>query len=197
MIPYYLPLLTDQPLQRCDVCTRTNKFICVSPIGQVCNVCWQQKRHCSNGSKSCPLTSDLVSTILTCTITCSQGHCHACEPAVKEEPKSPKQPTTWKRKAYSTTSANPIGLMDVVDVNMEPAQPVRKQLKSASAGSSHIRFDGVEVQDKSTSPPKATRKSAWSAKANSKKDVGELFTQLSKEFQAISKMCEEIADMID
>jgi hypothetical protein len=87
--------------------------------------------------------------------------------------------------------------MDVVDVNMEPAQPVRKQLKSASASSSHICFDGVEVQGKSTSPPKATRKSARSAKANSKKDVGELFTQLSKEFQAISKMCEEIADMID
>jgi hypothetical protein len=142
-------------------------------------------------------TSDPVSTLLTCTITYSEGRRRAREPAVKEEPKSPKQPTTRKRKAYSTTSANPIGLMDVVDVDMEPSQPVGKRLKSAASSSSRVRFDGVEVQGKSTPPPKSIRRSARSAKANSKKDVGELFGQLAKEYQAISKTCQEIADNIE
>jgi len=87
--------------------------------------------------------------------------------------------------------------MDVVDVDTEPAQPVGKRLKSASAGSSRVRFDGVEVQGKTSPPLKAIRRSTRSARANSKKDVGELFGQLAKEFQAISKTCEEIADIID
>jgi hypothetical protein len=87
--------------------------------------------------------------------------------------------------------------MDVVDVDMEPALPVGKRLKSSSVGSARVRFDGVEVQSKPTPPPMATRRSARSAKATPKKDVGDLFAQLAKEYQAISKTCEEIADNID
>jgi hypothetical protein len=90
-----------------------------------------------------------------------------------------------------------MGMMDTLDIDAEAAQPVPKLQKTASASSSRIRFDGVELHDKSNPTPKTTRRSTRSTKANSKKDVGELFGQLAKEYQAISKICEEISDAID
>jgi mevalonate pyrophosphate decarboxylase len=82
-----------------------------------------------------------------------------------------------------------------MEVDMEPQQVAKRQ-KNASGSSSRVRFDGVELADKSSNTPKATRRSARSSKANSKKDVGELFSQLAREYQAISKTCEEIADAV-
>jgi hypothetical protein len=88
--------------------------------------------------------------------------------------------------------------MDVLDVDAEPAQPPPKRLKTAGSSSSRgIRFDGVELYEQSNPTPKPTRRSTRSAKANSKKDVGQLFGQLAKEFQVISKTCEEIAEAMD
>ena len=93
-----------------------------------------------------------------------------------------------KRKAYSTTDANPIGLIEPIDdADADFAQPLGKRAKTASAGSSHVRFDGVHI-------PRPTRKSTRATKANSKK---ELFARLGKEFSAIAKTCEEISGALD
>lgn len=87
--------------------------------------------------------------------------------------------------------------MDPIDVDTETAPPAAKRQKTASGSSSRVRFDGVEVNNKSNPAPKATRRSTRAAKANSKSDVGELFGQLAKEFQAMSKTCEKIAEAMD
>ena len=88
--------------------------------------------------------------------------------------------------------------MDVLDVDTEPAQPPPKHLKTAGSSSSRgVRFDGGELYEQSNLTPKPTRRSTQSAKANSKKDVGQLFGQLAKEFQVILKTCEEIVEAMD
>ena len=110
------------------------------------------------------------------------------EMTIKEEPKSPGRVTTRKRKAYSTTDANPIGVIEPInDADTDPVQPAGKRAKTASASTSHVRFDGVAV-------PKATRKSTRVPKASSKK---ELFARLGKEFASISKTCEELSETLD
>jgi len=97
---------------------------------------------------------------------------------------------------FSTETANPVGMVDVLDADTAPP-PVSKRQKTASASSSRVRFDGVELHDRRDIAPKPTRRSARSAKANTKKDVGQLFGQLAKEFEAIAKTCEEIAQATD
>jgi hypothetical protein len=110
---------------------------------------------------------------------------------VKEEPKSPGRAAGKKRKAYSTTDANPIGILEPVDdADADSTQPVGKRAKTASAGTSRVRFDGVAI-------PKATRKSTRTTKANSKKDANELFARLGQEFAAVAKTCEELAEAFD
>jgi hypothetical protein len=112
---------------------------------------------------------------------------------IKEEPKSPGRLANRKRKAYSTTDANPIGVIEPIDdadADAGAAQPRGKRVKTTSASSSNVRFDGVAI-------PKATRKSTRATKANSKKDVNELFARLAKEFAAVSKTCEEISETAD
>jgi len=110
---------------------------------------------------------------------------------IKEELKSPGRPANRKRKAYSTTDANPIGVIKPIDdADADAAQPLSKRVKTTSASSSHVRFDGVAV-------PKPTRKSTRATKANSKKDVNELFARLAKEFAAVSKTCKEISETLD
>jgi len=90
-----------------------------------------------------------------------------------------------------------MGVMETLDIDTEPAQPATKHQKTASGSSSRVRFDGVELHDKSNPAPKATRRSTRTTKANSKKEVGELFGQLAKEFQAMSRTCEEIAEAME
>jgi hypothetical protein len=105
---------------------------------------------------------------------------------------------TKKQHVYSTSNTNSIGVMDVLDVDTEPTQPPPKHLKTAGSSSSHgVQFDGVELYEQSNLTPKPTRQSMQSAKANSKKDVRELFGQLAKEFQVISKTCKEIAEAME
>jgi hypothetical protein len=100
------------------------------------------------------------------------------------------------RKIYSTANANPIGVMDPVG----DLGSITKRQKNIPGTSSRVRFDSVEPNGKSnpapTPAPIPTRRSTRSAKANSKKDVGELFGQLAKGFQLISKTFEEIAETI-
>ena len=107
---------------------------------------------------------------------------------VKEEPKSPGRAVTRKRKAYSTTDANPIGSIEPIDdADADAAQPVGKRAKTASANSSRVRFDGVAI-------PRPTRKSTRTTKTNSKK---ELFACLSQEYATISKTYEELSETFD
>jgi hypothetical protein len=95
---------------------------------------------------------------------------------------------TRKRKAYSTTDTNPIGVIEPIDdTNTNPVQPAGKRAKTHSASTSHVQFDGVAV-------PKATRKLTCVPKASSKKD---LFARLGKEFASISKTCKELSEMLD
>jgi len=109
----------------------------------------------------------------------------------------PKNLATKKQKVDSTASANPIGMMDILNVDVQPAQPPAKRQKTTSDSSSHVRFDAVEIQEKSNPTPKATRWATRSTKVNSKKEAGELFGQLAKEFQAISKTCEKISEALE
>jgi len=96
-----------------------------------------------------------------------------------------------KRKAYSTTDANPIGNLEPIDDDdAKSPQPVGKRAKTAFASASHIRFNGVSI-------PKPTRKSTRATKANSKKDANELFARLGQEFAAIKKTCEDLAEAFD
>jgi hypothetical protein len=77
--------------------------------------------------------------------------------------------------------------MDAVDVSFDPPPQLTKQQKTAAGSSSHVRFDGVSV-----SPvQRITRKSVWSVKVSSKK---ELFKQLGQQFHALGKTCEDIAE---
>jgi len=109
--------------------------------------------------------------------------------AIKEEPKSPGRPANRKHKVYLTTDANPTGIIEPID-DADATQPRGKRVKTTSASSSNIRFDGVAI-------PKATRKSTRATKANSKKDVNELFARLTKEFATVSKTCKEISETVD
>jgi hypothetical protein len=106
----------------------------------------------------------------------------------KEELKSPGCVMTRKHKAYLTTDANLIGVIEPIhDANANPIQPAGKWAKTTSMSTSHVRFHGVAV-------PKATRKSTLVPKASSKK---ELFVCLRKEFASISKTCEELSETLD
>ena len=87
--------------------------------------------------------------------------------------------------------------MDILDVDAQPTQPPLKHQKTASGSSSRVRFDAVEIREKSNPTPKAIRRSTRSAKGNSKKDARELFGQLAKEFQAISKTCEKLSEALE
>ena len=131
-------------------------------------------------------------------------------PTVKEEPKSPVQPPR-KRKAYSTTDASSIRCIEISGPNINTAQPSGKHHK-ASSGTSQTRFDGIMVPPGPTPPPaRATRKSTRTAKANSKKDMCELFEHLGQELsmaakaheaavkahEAASMICEDIAQLVD
>lgn len=117
-------------------------------------------------------------------------------PTIKKEPKSPVQPSR-KRKAYSTTGANSIGRIEILESDIDIAPPSGKRHKSSS-GTSQVRFDGVMVPPVPPAPPaRATRKSARTAKANEKKDMRELFERLGQELGAAAKTCEEMSELCD
>ena len=56
------------------------------------------------------------------------GRHKSAEVTVKEEPKAPAQPTSHKRRAYSTANGRSIGFVDVLeDDPTSSMQPVGKQ----------------------------------------------------------------------
>jgi hypothetical protein len=111
-------------------------------------------------------------------------------PTVKEEPRSPAQGK--KRKANSVSDASSIGRSDATGFDFEATEPNGKRQKMASGSSTQVRFDGIMVP-----PVKAPRRSTRSAKANSKKDINELFERLGQEFGAVAKTCKDIAETIE
>jgi hypothetical protein len=114
------------------------------------------------------------------------GCCCPQEVVMKEEPKTPANLTTKKCKLYSSTDANPIRTMDLIDVDFDSAPLTRKHVKSASGGTAQVQFNGVAV-------PRQTRKSMH-AKAIAKKDVNELFEQLAQEYAALSKTFQALSE---
>ena len=118
--------------------------------------------------------------------------------AVKKEPKSPDNSTSSKWKVYSTNSANPIGSIHPIDIDFDASQQgSSKRQKTASSGSSNVRFDGVIVPANVRPASRPTRQSTRSTKTTPKKEVHGLFTWLSQEFWAAAKTCEDIAEALD
>ena len=115
------------------------------------------------------------------------------EVVVKEEPKSPGNGGSRKRKMYSTTDSTPIGTIDPPDIDFTPPQPDGKRQRVAAKATSRVRFDGVAVPNKPPAATRATRKSTRATKPNTK----ELFVRLGQELQNVVKTVEEIAEALD
>ena len=118
--------------------------------------------------------------------------------AVKKEPKSPDNSTSSKWKVYSTNSANPIGSIHPIDIDFDASQQgSSKHQKTASSGSSNVRFDGVIVPANVRPASRPTRQSTRSTKTTPKKEINGLLTRLGQEFRAAAKTCEDIAEALD
>ena len=116
------------------------------------------------------------------------GRHKSAEVTVKEEPKAAAQPTSRKRKAYSTADGQSIGFVDVLeDVPTSSMQPVGK--RSRTAGPS-VKLEGVII-------PRATRKSARNDRVASKSDLSELYKRLGRELGAVAKTFEELSDRVE
>jgi hypothetical protein len=113
------------------------------------------------------------------------------------EPKSPGKPITFKRKAYSTTGTNSIGHLEPYDDELDPPQGSSKYQKTGAGETAVVRSNATTPPNNPHTALRLTRHSARSAKANSKKTVGKLVERLGREFQAIAKTCEGIAEAIN
>ena len=107
---------------------------------------------------------------------------------VKEEPKAPAQPTSHKRKAYSTTNGQSIGFIDVLeDDPTSSVQPIGKRTQTAGPS---VKLEGVII-------PRATRKSTQNERVASKVDLSELYKRLGRELSAVARTFEELSKRID
>jgi hypothetical protein len=123
------------------------------------------------------------------------GRRRSQNPTVKVEPSSPANSTTKKRKVYSTIDGQPIGRMDSVDDELDSNPANGKRQKTTTGAVSRVRFDGVKVPEAAPST-RTTRKSTRStAKASTKKDVGQLVQRLAKSFREVVETLEEIVDL--
>jgi len=115
---------------------------------------------------------------------------------VKDELASPAK-ATGKRKVYSASGSNSIGIIEQLNEADIP-QGGSKRQKTGAGATAHVRFDGATATTSTRPTPRPTRKSTRSAKAtpkiedNSKLEINELFAKLGKEFYAIRKACENI-----
>ena len=94
--------------------------------------------------------------------------------------------------------ANAIGLMDSIEIDMDPPQTIGKRQKTVASKSAHVTFDGVVLPPKPQQPPaRPTRKSTRVTKATSKKDTTSvLFLRLGQEFRALAKTCDELGEAL-
>ena len=79
--------------------------------------------------------------------------------------------------------------MDPVHIDIDPP-PANTKHQRTSSSSASIRFDDVSVPPQPTA--RATRKSMWAAKVNTKKD---LFDRLAQDFWVVAKTLEEIGEL--
>ena len=110
--------------------------------------------------------------------------------AVKEEPKSPAQPTTRKRKAaaYSAVNGTSLGLINVLDEEPSSStQPNRKRTKTAG---SSVKLEAIVV-------PWATRNSKRNERLGTKSDVRELYQRLGHELAAVAKTFKGLSEILD
>ena len=116
------------------------------------------------------------------------GRHKSAEVTVKEEPKAPAQPTSHKRKAYSTTNGQSICFIDVLKDNpTSSVQPVRKWTQTAGPSA---KLEGVII-------PQATRKSTQNGRVASKADLSKLYKRLRQELGAVARTFEELSERID
>ena len=99
---------------------------------------------------------------------------------VKEEPPSPSQPATKKRKAFSPVDGQPIRYVSVIDVN---STTTTRNLRKKS------RTEDVA--------PKPARKSARTGRGSPKKELAELCRRFGRELMTVAKTMDEIADNMD
>ena len=102
------------------------------------------------------------------------GRRRAQNPAVMDEPKSPTNLAGTKHKICLNS----------------PQGSSKRQI----TGSSQVHFDSINLPPNVARP---TRRSTRTARVNTRKNVGELFQRLGREFQAVAKTYEEIAGAID
>jgi hypothetical protein len=143
----------------------------MGPSGQACNVCWKQKRSCTNGGAYLKYGVEAVLIYIPI------GRRRTRDAVVKEEPQSPSNSSANKRKIYSTTDANFIGHIDNVELDFDPAPTTAKRQKTGS----------------NQPAPKATRKSTRSTKGQTRREVADLFERLAREFRLIAKTIDDIA----
>jgi hypothetical protein len=143
----------------------------MGPSGQACNVCWKQKRSCTNGGTY--LKYGVETVLIYIPII---GHHHTWDAVVKEEPWSPSNSSATKRKVYLTTDVNSIGHINNVKLDFDPAPTTAKHQKTGS----------------NQPALRATRQSTRSAKGQTRREV-DLFEQLAREFRLIAKTIDEIA----
>ena len=116
------------------------------------------------------------------------GRHKSAEVTVKEEPKAPAQPTSLKRKAYSTTNRQSIGFIDILEDNPTSSmQPVRKWTWTAGPS---VKLEGVII-------PQAMRKSTRNEQVASKADLSKLYKRLGWELGAVARTFEELSECID
>lgn len=93
-----------------------------------------------------------------------------------------------------TTSTDPIGDIDPVNVSFDPPPRGGKCQKTATSSSSRVRFDSVSIPVKPPPAARTTRKFVWVAKAISKKDM---YARLAEEYWALAKTFKELAELVD
>ncbi|KAI0244902.1 hypothetical protein BJV78DRAFT_1290497, partial [Lactifluus subvellereus] len=160
-----LPQITHT--QRCQLCMQKNAK-CVGPAGQACDLCWKQKKSCSNGRH--------------------RGQ----EVVVKEEPKSPAPPAPRKRKACPSTDATTAWTVEKPDDDASTStQSLGKRPRTDASTTSSVRFEGVVIP--TLKPP---HRSTRVAKVNPKKELDSVLQRFSQELATASRTAKEVADLM-
>jgi hypothetical protein len=165
----------------CQLCAQKSKK-CIRPVGHACDLCWKQKKSCSNGTSFTYYYSSGILFYL--------GHSHTHDVIIKEELKSLVQSATRKRKACPSVDTTHLWTADQVEDDASTStQSLRKHPKTAST-LPNVHFEGVVLQ---TMPPPP----CWStcvAKTSTKKD---LYKQVSQHLIALGKAFEEMSELQD
>ena len=95
------------------------------------------------------------------------------------------------------TDSKAIGDMDPINVDENPSRTVGKRRATVARGRTRVAVCGTPRPEMHPPSPMPTRASTRTSKPNTRKESGELFSQLAQGFRAISKTCKELGDALD